>query len=548
MGIEAINPFELPLLNTVLLLSSGITVTWAHHSLIQGNRRGTLYGLVATVFLALVFTGLQAVEYNFSTFSISDGAFGSCFYFATGFHGLTNVALFIYLFITFLIKPTDPLDTTDPTDPGDPPLLLEGFSESSYYSKDIMNSFFFIETHNKTDGKLTVYHKNAFLEWLVGFTDGKGNFNIKLTGLENTFKNVQFTFQIGLHIDDIETLQYIKDNLKCGHISKSGNRVNYFVNDINSLINVIIPVFTNFSLNSSKFHHFMLFKKAVLSTKNKFHLSNQGKLDILKLKKEMQNMSGRWVPDSIKSIKITKYWLAGFIDAEGTFSTSRYVPRFKLENHVKELELYNKIKEFLALHNIQANVVLTMPRVYNIHSNATIVLEVNKIGHLIWYLIPLMEQDKPILKTLKSKDFLLWKELVKIYYNGYHTTPEGKRIFDFIKLHMNKYRLSTNSDLFIEKRLCWGFTPSFQREIKDLIVKLYLTDSPYIIKQGVRYYRETNKLVSEAVNITAIDLENNISVYQSMSDCAKSLNISRKKIKECVTNGTSYKGYQFVLN
>lgn len=132
--------------------------------MIQGNRRGTLYGLVATVFLALVFTGLQAVEYNFSTFSISDGAFGSCFYFATGFHGLTNVALFIYLFITFLIKATDPLDTTDPTDPGDPPLLLEGFSESSYYSKDIMNSFFFIETHNKTDGKLTVYHKNAFLE------------------------------------------------------------------------------------------------------------------------------------------------------------------------------------------------------------------------------------------------------------------------------------------------------------------------------------------------------------------------------------------------
>lgn len=546
MGIEAINPFELPLLNTVLLLSSGITVTWAHHSLIQGNRRGTLYGLVATVFLALVFTGLQAVEYKFSTFSISDGAFGSCFYFATGFHGLTNVALFIYLFITFLIKPTDPLDTTDPTDPTDPPLLLERFSESTYYSKDIMNSFFFIETHNKTDGKLT--YKNAFLEWLVGFTDGEGNFNIKLTGLvENTFQNVQFTFQIGLHIDDIETLQYIKDNLLCGHISKSGNRVNYFVNDINSLINVIIPVFTNFSLNSSKFHHFMLFKKAVLSTKNKFHLSNQGKLDILKLKKEMQNMSGRWVPDSIKSIKITKYWLAGFIDAEGTFSTSRYVPRLRLENHVKELELYNKIKEFLALHNIQANVVLTMPRVYNIHSNATIVLEVNKIGHLISYLIPLMEQDKPILKTLK-KDFLLWKELVKIYYNGYHTTTEGKRIFDFIKLHMNKYRLSTNSDLFIEKRLCVGVTPSFQREIKDLIVKLYLTDSPYIIKEGVRYYRETNKLVSEAVNITAIDLENNISVYQSMSDCAKSLKISRKKIKECVTNGTSYKGYQFVLN
>jgi cytochrome c oxidase subunit 3 len=88
MGIEAINPFELPLLNTVILLSSGVTVTYAHHSLIQGNRKGALYGLVATVLLAIIFTGFQGVEYTVSSFTISDGAFGSCFYFATGFHGL----------------------------------------------------------------------------------------------------------------------------------------------------------------------------------------------------------------------------------------------------------------------------------------------------------------------------------------------------------------------------------------------------------------------------------------------------------------------------
>jgi cytochrome c oxidase subunit 3 len=88
MGIEAINPFELPLLNTVILLSSGVTVTYAHHSLINGNRRGALYGLVATVILAVIFTGFQGVEYTVSSFTISDGAFGSCFYFGTGFHGL----------------------------------------------------------------------------------------------------------------------------------------------------------------------------------------------------------------------------------------------------------------------------------------------------------------------------------------------------------------------------------------------------------------------------------------------------------------------------
>jgi len=88
MGIEAINPFELPLLNTVILLSSGVTVTFAHHSIIQGNRSGALNGLVATVLLAIVFTLFQGVEYTVSSFTISDGVFGSCFYFGTGFHGL----------------------------------------------------------------------------------------------------------------------------------------------------------------------------------------------------------------------------------------------------------------------------------------------------------------------------------------------------------------------------------------------------------------------------------------------------------------------------
>ena len=86
-GIDAVNPFELPLLNTIILLSSGVTVTYAHHSIIQGNRNGALYGLALTVVLALIFTALQGIEYSISQFTISDGTFGSIFYFGTGFHG-----------------------------------------------------------------------------------------------------------------------------------------------------------------------------------------------------------------------------------------------------------------------------------------------------------------------------------------------------------------------------------------------------------------------------------------------------------------------------
>src|SRR5947207_7434534 len=101
MGIQAINPFELPLLNTVILLSSGVTVTYAHHSLIQGNRAGALYGLVYTIILAILFTSLQVIEYSVSSFTITDGVFGSCFYFGTGFHGLHVIIGTIFLSVGF---------------------------------------------------------------------------------------------------------------------------------------------------------------------------------------------------------------------------------------------------------------------------------------------------------------------------------------------------------------------------------------------------------------------------------------------------------------
>ena len=84
-GIDPLNPFEIPLLNTILLLSSGASVTYAHHSLIEGNRRGTLLGIIITIILAVIFTALQGFEYYEAPFTIADGAYGSTFFFATGF-------------------------------------------------------------------------------------------------------------------------------------------------------------------------------------------------------------------------------------------------------------------------------------------------------------------------------------------------------------------------------------------------------------------------------------------------------------------------------
>lgn len=387
----------------------------------------------------------------------------------------------------------------------------------------------------------TYYLDREFLEWFVGFSDGESNFHIRLIALtDNTYKSAQFTFQIGLHKDEIKVLEYIMNTLKCGHISKSKDKVNFFVNDINSLLYVILPIFDHVNLNSSKYHHFEVFRRAVLSTKDKKHLTDKGKLEIIGYKKEMQGMTDKWIPNTINNkINITKHWLAGFIDAEATFSTNKYVPRFKLENHIKELELYNKIKEFFGV----GNTLLTTPRVYRANSNPTIVLEINKINELRDILIPLIynKENCILLKTLKAQDFLLWLKLVDIYYRGYHTTVKGKYIFDAIKLHINKYRLTTNVNLFTKERISIS-------EIENLLTTLYSSDSPYEIKQGLRYYRNTNKLVSEATQIIVIDMNtNNRSIHKSMSKCAETLNISRSAVKQYLGTGKSYKGYFFIF-
>jgi len=86
-GIDVLNPWEVPLLNTLILLVSGATCTWAHDAMISGDRKGVLLGLGLTVSLGAVFTGLQGIEYFDANFTISDGIYGSTFFLATGFHG-----------------------------------------------------------------------------------------------------------------------------------------------------------------------------------------------------------------------------------------------------------------------------------------------------------------------------------------------------------------------------------------------------------------------------------------------------------------------------
>ncbi|HXI88126.1 MAG TPA: cytochrome c oxidase subunit 3 [Parvularculaceae bacterium] len=101
-GIEPLNPWDLPLLNTLILLLSGTTVTWAHHATLTGNRKSAITGLVLTIILGIMFTTLQASEYTevltTGMYKFSGGGiYGSAFFMATGFHGLHVIIGTIFL-------------------------------------------------------------------------------------------------------------------------------------------------------------------------------------------------------------------------------------------------------------------------------------------------------------------------------------------------------------------------------------------------------------------------------------------------------------------
>lgn len=96
-GIETFDPWHLPFINTVILLTSGTTVTWAHHALQHGDRKGLKQGLWLTVILGGLFTALQAYEYSHAAFGFSGSIYGATFYMATGFHGFHVIIGTIFL-------------------------------------------------------------------------------------------------------------------------------------------------------------------------------------------------------------------------------------------------------------------------------------------------------------------------------------------------------------------------------------------------------------------------------------------------------------------
>nr|YP_010480537.1 cytochrome c oxidase subunit III [Nasonia giraulti]ACH81754.1 cytochrome oxidase subunit 3 [Nasonia giraulti]UVN15260.1 cytochrome oxidase subunit 3 [Nasonia giraulti] len=101
-NIIAFNPYNIPLLNTIILLSSGVTITWCHYSILFKLKKISFISLMLTIFLGIIFTIYQYKEYNEANFTISDSVYGSIFFMSTGFHGLHVIIGTLFLMVNLL--------------------------------------------------------------------------------------------------------------------------------------------------------------------------------------------------------------------------------------------------------------------------------------------------------------------------------------------------------------------------------------------------------------------------------------------------------------
>lgn len=101
-GINPFNPLQIPLLNTIILLSSGLSITWTHHRILENNHNQTVQRLFLTILLGIYFSILQGYEYIEASFTIRDAVYGSTFFIATGFHGIHVIIGTTFLTICFI--------------------------------------------------------------------------------------------------------------------------------------------------------------------------------------------------------------------------------------------------------------------------------------------------------------------------------------------------------------------------------------------------------------------------------------------------------------
>lgn len=185
--------------------------------------------------------------------------------------------------------------------------------------------------------------KENFSQWLRGFIDREGNFQVFLDK-----GRLRVIFRINLHIDDVKILYKIQNFLGRGTVTVNKTSCMYKLTDLSVLINVLFPLLDQYKLLTSKWLDYLDFISATIYlTNNKAKLATTELSWALNLIEGMNSTRTFYNYKLMPSMIITPYWLLGFIEGEGTFGIKNMSPYFQVRQHIRSISLINRTKEFL---------------------------------------------------------------------------------------------------------------------------------------------------------------------------------------------------------
>lgn len=370
-----------------------------------------------------------------------------------------------------------------------------------------------------------------FYEWFSGITDSEGSFRFeRIKGL-----TYQFIFIILLHIDDIDTLHYIKDRLGIGSVKTYGNTARFTITsrkDIEKLINI----FSKYPLNSTKLLNYLDFKRAF-----ELYLGNKNKtedlaLEMEKIKSKMnRSRSDFQLPEGHRPV-VTAYWLLGFVEGDGSFHLDRSSNRliFDLTLSGVDLTLLEGIKDYL--YNLpgvdkqnmnKASIMIYLSKGPSVAAH----LSIKNTDFIKYVIIPFF--SSMTWHSKKFLDFQDWVLIFKLKEKGHHYTDEGLRLIELITSQTNNNRLSTSKLAKIDRGLLHA---DVQRVLSG--------DSNYENRGDRIYIKSLNRYLTspKAKVVQLVDVHSGeiLNTYSSLTACAKYLGMSQSSVWVKYTKGESF--------
>jgi LAGLIDADG endonuclease len=402
-----------------------------------------------------------------------------------------------------------------------------------------------------------------FIEWLRGFTDGEGSFIITINKYENSegkiSNSLNFRYVIFLHKDDTLLLNEVRERLSIGTVKVYDRFVKFQVSK-SSEIEKIIEIFSLNPLNTSKHLNFLEFKKAYNLYHNRLanDISNKNleKLEIyeeiLKIKNTMNRKRIHFKLPNDHCIKISPYWLLGFVEGEGSFSIARknyFSLELGITQTLSEKKVMSEIKQFLLnlpgnyrIRSKLSNVVALNEdkKAKNENSNLVVKIQISDSDYIKNVIIPFF--DNLIWLSKKRLDYLDWKTVLNLKSEGKHYLPEGKEIILSICNRMNQNRLSTNikESGEITKK-------SSNTEKDNLEIRLKsLLNSPSNLEfhsNGKIYIKSLNKYLKGRGNV-GLEVFNNkgilIKCFDSILECAIFFKVHSRTIIRRLDSGNKF--------